>query len=109
MERTIVRRSIAQSVVADSFNEQRFNTLFGCKPRVIPYGIDWKFFSEIDPAGNVREELDLAGQFVILHVGMLTPLRTSFAALELVARLKPRIADILLVLAGVWNDDYKKK
>jgi len=48
-ESYVVGRHIRQVVVADEFNEKRFNALYGIKPEVIHYGIDCNYFAEGDP------------------------------------------------------------
>jgi glycosyltransferase involved in cell wall biosynthesis len=106
LERFVVRQYVARVVVADSFNAQRVQRLYGVEPAIINYGIDQDFFSET-PNENAKETLGFSGKFVVLHVGMLTPFKNQMASLETIDRLRHEIPNVLLLLAGAESGPYK--
>lgn len=60
LNRRWVRNSGMRVVVADNFNADRFESIYGVKPTVIPYGVNYDFWSQ-----GVRSDDGL----VILQVG----------------------------------------
>jgi len=57
-----VEKSGMKVVVADSVNQSRFLDIYKVKPEIVPYGIDYEFWSKPYPKVNGR-------QFTILQVG----------------------------------------
>jgi glycosyltransferase involved in cell wall biosynthesis len=55
-----VKKSGMKVMVADEFNALRFQKIYGIEPRVIPYGIDYEFWSQ----GERIEK-----EFILLQVG----------------------------------------
>jgi glycosyltransferase involved in cell wall biosynthesis len=106
-ERWIVRNFIRKTIVSDPFNARRFQSLYGIAPSVVNYGIDYDFFSVPDESGVHRLKAQWGKRFVILHVGMMTPLKNQLRSLQALCEVKKRIPDCLLVLAGSWEDAYK--
>lgn len=106
-ERYIVRNRIAHSIVSDNFNAKRFECIYGKAPTIVRYGIDTDFFSKGD-RHQARLSLGVDDKFVVLHVGMMTPLKNQMASLETLKSLKGMIGGLYLVLAGSWEDEYKR-
>ena len=108
LDKQVVRNHICCVCVADKFNATRFKKIYGIKPVVIPYGADYEFFSK----GNeqkARKKFGLSkDDFVILQVGMLTPLKNQMESIKVVRNLKDKIPEIKLVLAGHSADEYEK-
>ncbi|CAD7769511.1 D-inositol-3-phosphate glycosyltransferase [Candidatus Methanoperedenaceae archaeon GB50] len=105
-EKLVVRKYVKHVCVSDKFNAERFERIYGFKPAIINYGIDYGFFFE----GNMKEAMekfDLYDSFVVLHVGMLTPLKNQMGSIKTVEKLKDRIPNIKLVLAGLGEGDYR--
>jgi hypothetical protein len=44
-DKFVVRHYIKNVVAADEFNAERFKRIYGFKPEIINYGIDYDFFS----------------------------------------------------------------
>ena len=101
VEQQIVKKYIPVAVVADDFNEQRFERLYGFSPRIANYGIDHDFFSQ-KPDKVVRE----GSLFTLLHVGMITPLKNQMESVKAVKSLKDRIPGVRLKLAGSEEGIY---
>lgn len=106
-EKLAVRR-MARSVVADRFNAERFKDIYGCIPAIINYGIDVDYFS-VGDRGAARQELGLGNDFVLLHVGMATPFKNQMASLKTFNVLSRTIPEIRLVIAGSWQENYKRE
>jgi glycosyltransferase involved in cell wall biosynthesis len=106
-ERWIVRNFINKTIVSDSFNARRFKSLYGIEPNVIHYGIDYEFFSVPDESCVNRLKTQWGKRFVMLHVGIMTPLKNQLRSLQVLCEVKQRIPDCLLVLAGCWENAYK--
>lgn len=105
-EKFVVKRYIDSVVVADEFNAERFKRIYGISPHIINYGINHEFFSQGD-AKEAKHKMGLDDKFVILQVGMITPLKNQLASLKTVKELKSRIPDLILILAGYWEEEYK--
>lgn len=104
-ERFVVRKYVEKACVSDEFNARRFEKIYGFKPEVINYGIDYEFFSK----GNGKralEEFDLFDNFIILQVGMITPLKNQMESVKVLERLKDKIPNVKLVLAGWGEGEY---
>jgi glycosyltransferase involved in cell wall biosynthesis len=101
-DKYVVQHHIKNVVVADQFNEIRFRKLYGLNPHVINYGIDYDFFAQ-----QARDrEKKRAGQFTVLHVGMLTPLKNQMESIKTIEKLKNTIPGIKLILAGFGEGHY---
>ncbi len=101
-DKQVVKRFIKNVVVADEFNAQRFKRLYGIEPDIIPYGINYDFFSL--PPENLTRRAD--GRFTVLHVGIINPLKNQLASLKAINILRRDIPEILLILAGHQEDHY---
>ncbi len=99
LERTFIKRKIDSWVVSDQFNADRFFSIYGVKPSIINYGIEYEFFSqEPELQSNDRSRFD--GRFVILHVGIVTRMKNQLASVRALAAVRDSVPGALLVLAG---------
>lgn len=105
-DKFVVKRYMKYAAVADEFNAKRFEGLYGFSPEIIHYGMDYEFFSKGD-GKKALEEFDLFDNFIVLQVGMLSPLKNQMESLRTVDALKDRIPNIKLVLAGWGEEGYK--
>lgn len=99
-DRMAVRRYIDATVVSDEYNQNRYETLYGTKARIINYGIDYPFFS----AGTKSDEND--GIFRIVQVGMITELKNQLESVRVLEKLKKVIPNIRLIFAGYGEGEY---
>ena len=106
-EEFVVRNYVKRAIVADGFNAKRFKAIYGIEPEIIHYGIDCGFFSGGD-AGRAREEFGLKDKFVILHIGMLTPMKNQIDSLRTLKAVRSGIPNALLALAGSGGGEYKR-
>lgn len=107
LEKFVVKKYIKHSVVADEFNADRFKKLYGITPDIIHYGIDYAFFCKGEPE-KVKNRFELAKNFTILQVGMLTPFKNQIASIKAIQELKDKIINIKLILAGWGEGEYKE-
>jgi len=97
--RFVARNWIRYAVVSDEVNAEAFETIYGFRPEIIHYGIDYEFFSK----GGGRREAD---KFIVLQVGTLTPFKNQLESIKVVEKLAGRIPNIRLVLAGWGKQNY---
>jgi len=108
-EKQIVKKYISKAVVADEFNKQRFIERYSFEPKIVPYGIDYDFFS-IGNSKQIKDKYNLHNKFLILQVGVITEQKNQLRSLEVINNLKDKIPNICLVLAGKYSDmNYVKK
>lgn len=108
VDKRVVRKHVNCVCVADKFNAARFKKIYGIKPVVIPYGVDYGFFSR----GNgrkARKKFNLSkDDFILLQVGMLTPFKNQLESIKVVKNLEDKISKIKLVLAGCGANEYEE-
>ena len=107
LDRFVVRRYITKVVVADEFNSERFEGIHGMQPDIINYGIDYEFFSGGD-GNSAKDRFNLHNSFVLIQVGMLTPLKNQMKSIKTLEALKDMIPEIKLVLAGFGDREYEE-
>jgi glycosyltransferase involved in cell wall biosynthesis len=105
-DKFVVKNYIKNVIVADEFNAKRFEKLYGFKPEIINYGIDYEFFSQGNPE-KVRKKYDLNNNFIILQAGILTPLKNQMESLKTIEKLRDKIPHLKLILAGLAEKEYK--
>ncbi len=109
LDREIIRNSVDVICVADEFNKERAKVRYKKKPRVIFYGVNYDFFSK-GSSEKAREKWSLKNKALIIQSGMITEAKNQLESVKVVGKVKDRIPNILLVLAGkVANEKYKKK
>jgi len=106
-DKFLIKNYVKYSVVADDFNFRRFEKIYGIKPEIINYGIDYDFFSKGNRE-NVERKYDLKNNFVLIQVGTLTPLKNQIESIKVVEKLKNKIPNIKLVLVGWGDEKYKQ-
>lgn len=107
-DKFVVRHYIRNVIVADEFNAKRFEKLYGLKPEVINYGIDYQFFSQGN-SEKAKKKYSLNNNFIILQVGMLTPFKNQMESVKTIEKLKDKIPHLKLILAGWPEKEYNLK
>lgn len=101
--RNLIKNRIENVVVADKYNARRCLDIYGVTPKIIPYGIDYEFFSKVqhNPDDNY---------FTVIQVGTISHYKNQLATIEAVGNLKSKIKNIRLWLVGnVSEADYKRQ
>jgi glycosyltransferase involved in cell wall biosynthesis len=107
LDKHILTKTISRVIVSDNFNARRFEKIYGIKPVINNYGVDYGFFSK-GSAQRARKTFNLTkNDFILLHVGMLTPFKNQMESVKTVERLKTRIPNVKLVLAGHGGNEYE--
>lgn len=106
LDRHMVKRSVDEVVVADAYNAGQVSARYGCRPQVIHYGIEYDFFSSQGDLLRLKEDLGLAGRFVLIQAGMISPQKNQMKSIQALEQLRERIPQIKLVLAGRPQEPY---
>ena len=104
-EKKIVKDYVTEACVADEYNASRFADRYETVPNIIPYGIDYNFFSKGN-ASKAIEDYNLKNRFVVLQVGVVTEQKNQLRSIQAIEKLKDKIPNIKLVLAGNYNSYY---
>ncbi|MEO5359446.1 MAG: glycosyltransferase family 4 protein [Nitrospirota bacterium] len=100
-DKFIVRRYVKNVVVADEFNAARFKSLYGIMPQIIPYGINYEFFSTAPETTLVKTD-----RFTVLQSGMFNLYKNQLEAVKTIHSLRDKIPEIRLILAGFQGGAY---
>jgi len=104
-ELNLVNNSISEVVVADDFNQNRFNRIYGRLPKIIPYGIDCNFYSK--GIENAKETLDLDNHFVIIHPGWFNRFKNQLETVSILTNIKhlnPKV-----IFTGYFGGPYQQQ
>ncbi len=109
LDKKIVRSSVDIICVADEFNKQRTRERYGRNPRLVYYGVNYDFFSKGN-AKSITKKLSLKGKFVVVQSGMITEQKNQLESVITIKKLREKIPNVLLILAGEAADgEYKRK
>jgi glycosyltransferase involved in cell wall biosynthesis len=108
-QKDIVRKFIKRVVVADEFNQKRFEDLYGADSTIIPYGIDYEFLQKGDGEKFRRKyEID-ERDFVITQIGFIHPLKNQMQTIKTFKEVKDQLGQAKLILAGYDKLPYTKE
>ena len=108
LDRFIVRNSMDIIAVAESLNKIRAKKRYGKDAKMVYFGVNYDFFSK----GNRKraaKKFNLEKRFVIIQSGMLTGVKNQIESIKTVEKLKDKIPNILLILTGRDDLEYRKK
>ncbi len=109
LDREIVKNSVDIICVADEFNKERAKARYKKDARIVYYGVNHDFFSK-GKAGNAIKKFGLKNKFVVVQSGMITEQKNQLESIKAINKIKDKIPNILLVLAGEAADKkYKNK
>jgi len=94
-----VKKSGMKVVVADRFNADRFERIYKVKPEIIPYGVDYEFWSSGE---RIKRE---GGKIRLLQVGTISPYKNQLASILTLIELLRNGIDAELTLAGSVTDE----
>lgn len=98
-----VTDNIVSFVVADEFNAKRFKDVYSKDAKIIPYGVDYEFYSN----GKADRWLwKTENSFAILHSAWIHPRKNQLKSLEVVKELKAKIPNVKLILCGQMDANY---
>jgi glycosyltransferase involved in cell wall biosynthesis len=102
-----IGRSMDVICVADEFNKIRCLERYKKNPRIVYYGVNYDFFSGGNAASAIKK-FGLKSRFVVVQSGVLTENKNQIESVKAIEKLKEKIPDILLVLAGKADERYEK-
>lgn len=107
-DRFIIRNSIDVICVADEFNKKRCLERYGLDSKIIYYGVNHEFFSNGNKNKAIKK-FGLKGKFVVVQSGILSEVKNQIESIKAVEKIKNNIPNIILVLAGTPEKEYKNK
>jgi len=102
-----VKKSRMKVVVADEFNKERFRGIYGVTPKVVPYGVDYEFWS----GGKIgREAFTLFPKesLRLLQVGTISEYKNQRASIKLLDWLRNEkgVNATLTLVGGIGDKVY---
>jgi dTDP-glucose pyrophosphorylase len=107
-DKFIVRNSVDIITVAEDINMLRAKQRYGMHARMVYFGADYNFFSKGKKI-NAAKKYNLEKKFVIIQSGIICNVKNQFESVKTINKIKNKIPNILLILAGRWDEDYKRK
>lgn len=92
-------RIMDRIVVLDNKNVKRVRSIYGLDATVVRTGVDAAYFGAKRPP-RAREELGLAGKFVILHVGYAAPWKGQHDAIRALKAIEADVPEAHVVCVG---------
>ncbi len=109
IDKKIVRSSVDIICVADEFNKARTKKRYKINPRLVYYGVNYDFFSKGN-ANRARKKWEVRGKFIAVQSGMITEQKGQIESVITIEKVKDKIPNILLILAGEAADsNYKRE
>jgi glycosyltransferase involved in cell wall biosynthesis len=106
----IVNKYIDKVVVITDYEKDRSSKIYERDDLIVNYpGVRYDYFSEKVNPKKTREKYKLKDKFVILEAGYITFTKNQVAAVEILAEVKKKIPNAVLVLAGYDKDPYKQQ
>lgn len=108
LDRRIIRRSMDVITLSDPFNRMRAWQRYGMKSHIVFCGIDHDFFS----GGNAKKafkEYGLENRFIIMQSGQIAAVKNPLDSIKTLEKLKDKIPNVLLILTGKEDPEYKEK
>jgi len=81
-------------IVADQFNKERIDNLYNVESKIIPYGIDYDFFSE-NP-----NKIEKNKEMTFIQVGWIADTKNQLRTIEIFKGLKEHYPESKLILCG---------
>jgi len=108
LDRFVVRNSMDIIAVAESLNKIRARERYGKDARIVYFGVNYDFFSNGDKKKAIKK-FNLEKKFIVIQSGMLTGVKNQLASIKTIEKLKDKISNILLVITGRDDLEYRKK
>lgn len=108
VDKFIINQSVNIICVADDFNKKRAYERYSRNSKIIYYGINYDFFSKGKKIKDYKK-FPIKNKFVVLQSGMITEQKNQLESIKAIKIVKDSIPNILLVLAGKEDENYKLK
>ncbi|MDD5193372.1 MAG: sugar phosphate nucleotidyltransferase [Candidatus Nanoarchaeia archaeon] len=107
-DKIIVRSSVDIIAVAENSNMKRAIERYGKIPRMVHFGINQDLFSKGDKNKMIKK-FNLKNRFVVLQSGIIGEARNQMTSIMAIESVRRKIPNILLILTGKEDPEYKKK
>jgi len=97
-----VRRANMRCVVATPFDADRFERIYHVEPDIVPYGINYDFWS------TGKHEARRPDRLRLLQVGTISPYKNQESSIKVLRELLDANIDASLTLVGKYNEPYFK-
>ncbi|MBI2630267.1 glycosyltransferase [Candidatus Pacearchaeota archaeon] len=104
----VINNSMDIITLSDKFNQERAMERYGRNSRIVYCGINHEFFSGGN-ADEARKKFKLDGKFVVIQSGILCEVKNQLESVKTIEKVKDKIPNALLVLAGREDEGYRKK
>ncbi|MFH1307834.1 MAG: sugar phosphate nucleotidyltransferase [archaeon] len=104
----MIRKSMDEICVLDEFNKKRAFQRYGRDSTVVYCGVNYDFFSKGDRQKAIKD-YGLKGKFIVMQSGQISGIKNQMASIKAVEKIKDKIPNILLVLTGKEDPEYKKQ
>lgn len=94
VNRMLIDKCVDEICVSDDFNARRAKERYGKPVHIIPYGIDYDFYSQC----NNNTQFD---GFTVLQVGVISKEKNQLESVKAIKKLKSIIPGIRLILVGM--------
>jgi len=108
LDRIIIRETMDSICVLDELNKERAMERYGMNAKIVYCGVDYDFFSG-GVGEKAVEKFDLKDRFVVVHSGILCDVKNQMDSIKAIEKVKTRIPNVLLVLTGREEEEYRKK
>ena len=102
-EKRRIKKGVQACIVADEANRKRFEEVYGVDPHVVPYGVDYTFWSRTPP-----RDPHYTHQFVIAHIAEMQPFKNQLKSLQILRELLEFVPNTKLLLIGKQYPPYMK-
>lgn len=109
LDKKIVHNGMNEICVLDSANRERAFERYKRKSRIVYCGINHEFFSKGKPNKALKEWSELRGKFIVMFSGQIVPGKNPLGAIKAIEKIKDKIPNLLLVLTGKEDPEYKKQ
>lgn len=108
LDKRKIKKYIDTIIVSDNVNSERVIDLYGVKPEIINYGVDYAFFSERVKT-TIRQEYAIENAIILLQVGLFSPQKNQLQSIRLLHEIRDNFPNVKLLLAGQGGNDYEKE
>ena len=107
-DRFIIKHSIDVITVAEELNMKRANEIYEKTAKIVYFGVDYDFFSKGN-AEKAKKKFKLKNRFVVIQSGIICEARNQLESIKAIEKVRDKIPNILLILAGKEDLPYKQK
>jgi len=109
LDKKIIHSGMDEICVLDPANKKRAYQRYNKNSRIVYCGINHEFFSKGNRNKAIKEWPQLKNKFVIMFSGQIAEGKKPLDAIKTIEKLKEKIPNVILILTGKEDPEYKKK